>query len=79
MTGVLPINTSWLYDFLLVATFSMAALSWCLLVTKQKLYVAISTSLFVIGATAFLFAVFAVDGVLDNAGLRRAGLCGRLG
>ena len=66
MTGVLPINTSWLYDFLLVATFSMAALSWCLLVTKQKLYVAISTSLFVIGATAFLFAVFAVDGVLDN-------------
>ena len=66
ITGVLPYNESWLYDFLLFATFTMAALSWCLLFAKKKFYVVLSTSLFITGAVAFLFAVFVVDGLLDN-------------
>ena len=66
VTGVLPYNESWLYDFLLITTFAMAVLSWCLLVAKKKAYAVLSTSLFIIGAVSFLFAVFVVEGLLDN-------------
>ncbi|HBK13645.1 MAG TPA: hypothetical protein DDZ32_12430, partial [Gammaproteobacteria bacterium] len=66
VTGVLPYNESWLYDFLLITTFAMAVLSWCLLVAKKKVYAVLSTSLFIIGAVSFLFAVFVVEGLLDN-------------
>ena len=44
----------------------MAVLSWCLLVAKKKVYAVLSTSLFIIGAVSFLFAVFVVEGLLDN-------------
>ena len=66
ITGALPYNESWLYDFLLLTSFAMAGLTWCLLFAKQRFYVGLSTSLFIIGAIAFLFAVFAVEGTLDN-------------
>ena len=66
LTEVLPLNESWLYDVLIVATFSMALLCWGLLFASRKIYAGLSISLFVIGAIAFLFAVFAVEGVLDN-------------
>ncbi|MAH23755.1 MAG: hypothetical protein CMP82_08130, partial [Gammaproteobacteria bacterium] len=66
VTGVLPYNESWLYDFLLITTFAMAVLSWCLLVAEKKVYAVLSTSLFIIGAVSFLFAVFVVEGLLDN-------------
>ena len=44
----------------------MAVLSWCLLIAKKKVYAVLSTSLFIIGAVSFLFAVFVVEGLLDN-------------
>ena len=66
MSGVLPLNTSWLFDFLLMTTCCMTLLSWSLLYVKQKLYVGVSSALFIIGTIAFLFAVFVVEGVLDN-------------
>ena len=66
ITGALPYNESWLYDFLLLTSFAMAGLTWCLLFARQRFYVGISTSLFIIGAIAFLFAVFAVEGTMDN-------------
>ena len=66
ITGALPYNESWLYDFLLLTSFTMAGLTWCLLFAKQRFYAGLSTSLFIIGAIAFLFAVFAVEGTLDN-------------
>ena len=66
LLGVLPLTTSWVYDFLLVVTGCMAGLCWSLLYVRQSLYVVFSTALFVLGACAFLFAVFAVDGVMDN-------------
>ncbi|NCF44447.1 MAG: ATP-binding cassette domain-containing protein [Proteobacteria bacterium] len=66
LLGVLPLNTSWVYDFLLVVTACMAGLSWSLLYVRQSLYVGFSTALVVLGACAFLFAVFAVDGVTAN-------------
>ena len=74
ISGVLPINTSWLFDFLLLTTCCMTLLSWSLLYVKQKLYVSVSSALFVIGTIAFLFAVFVVEGVLDNIFI--ALLCG---
>ena len=66
LTEVLPLNENWLYDVLIIATFSMALLCWGLLFASRKIYAGLSISLFVIGAIAFLFAVFAVDGILDN-------------
>ena len=66
MSGVLPLNTSWLFDFLLMTTCCMTLLAWSLLYVKQKLYVGVSSALFIIGTIAFLFAVFVVEGVLDN-------------
>ena len=66
LTEILPLNENWLYDVLIFATFSMALLCWALLFASRKIYAGLSISLFVIGAIAFLFAVFAVDGILDN-------------
>jgi len=66
VSGIVPLNTSWLFDFLLISILCMAVLSWSLLFVKQSLYIGVSATLAGIGAVAFLFSVFAVDGVLDN-------------
>ena len=66
LTGLIPFNTSWLFDFLLVSVACMTALSWCLLFLRKRHYVLASFALAAIGAISLLFAVFVVDGVVDN-------------
>lgn len=66
LTGLIPFNTSWLFDFLLVSVACMTALSWCLLFLRKRQYVLASFALAAIGAISLLFAVFVVDGVVDN-------------
>ncbi|MEL7187176.1 MAG: hypothetical protein AAFN50_12195, partial [Pseudomonadota bacterium] len=65
-TGLVPYGETWLYDFLIVAAGILALLSWGLLFARGRLYGLFSAALAVIGAAGFLFAVFAVDGQIDN-------------
>ena len=37
VSGIVPLNTSWLFDFLLISILCMAVLSWSLLFVKQSL------------------------------------------
>ena len=66
LSGFIPINTSWLFDLLLLSAVAMTVLSWTLLFVKRRWYLLVSASLVAIGAISFLFAVFAVDGIADN-------------
>ncbi len=66
LTGAIPIDTSWLFDFLLTTSGCLVLLSWSLLFLKKRLYLLASIALVVIGAVSFLFAVFVVEGVVDN-------------
>ena len=66
LTGAIPIDTSWLFDFLLVLIGCIVILSWSLLFLKKRFYLLASVALVAIGAVSFLFAVFVVDGVADN-------------
>ena len=66
LTGLVTLDTNWLFDFLLLSALGMTVLSWALLFARGRLYLLASTALAAIGAVAFLFAVFAVDGVADN-------------
>ncbi len=59
-------GTNRLHDLLLAATVLMTVLVWLLLFAKGRVYVAASLALAFIGASSFLFAVFAVDGLADN-------------
>lgn len=61
-----PPGTDWLHDVLLAATVLMTLLVWTLLFVKGRAYLASSLALVVIGTAAFLFALFAVDGLADN-------------
>ena len=61
-----PPGTDWLHDLLLAATVLMTLLVWALLFVKGQAYLAASLALVVIATAAFLFAVFAVDGLADN-------------
>ncbi len=61
-----PPGTDWLHDLLLAATVLMTLLVWALLFVKGRAYLAASLALVVIATAAFLFAVFAVDGLADN-------------
>ena len=75
LTGWLPFGTDWPHDLLLAATVLMTILTWALLFVKGRAYVGISLALALVGAAAFLFALFAVDGLADNVhvGLVAAG------
>lgn len=66
LTGWLPFGIDWLHDLLLAATVLMTILTWALLFVKGRVYVGVSLSLALVGTAAFLFAVFAVDGLADN-------------
>ena len=59
-------GTDWLHDVLLAGTVLMTVLVWALLFVKGRAYLAASLALVVIGTAAFLFALFAVDGLADN-------------
>ena len=61
-----PPGTDWLHDMLLAGTVLMTVLVWALLFVKGRAYLAASLALVVIGTAAFLFALFAVDGLADN-------------
>ena len=61
-----PPGTDWLHDVLLAGTVLMTVLVWALLFVKGRAYLAASLALVVIGTAAFLFALFAVDGLADN-------------
>lgn len=66
LTGLIPYGETWLYDFLIVSAGILAVLSWGLLFAKGRLYGLLSAALAVTAAVGFLFAVFAVDGQIDN-------------
>jgi ABC-type multidrug transport system fused ATPase/permease subunit len=66
LTGWLPIGTDWQHDFLLAATILMTILTWALLFMRGRVYVGLSLTLALVGTVAFLFAIFAVDGLADN-------------
>ena len=66
LTGWLPFGTDWPHDLLLAAMVLMTILTWALLFVNGRAYVAASLALALVGTTAFLFAVFAVDGLADN-------------
>ena len=66
VSGLVPYGETWLYDFLVISAGILAALSWGLLIAKGRLYGIFSAALAGIAAVAFLFAVFAVDGQIDN-------------
>ena len=75
LTGWHPVGETWLLDLLLYSTMAVTLLSWVLLVVKGRVYVATSFAMAFIAASAFLFAVFVVDGYVDNVyvGLVAAG------
>ena len=66
VTGWVPLNTSWLFDFLLFSTALMAVLTWALLFLKGRLYLLASLALVGTGTVTLLFAFFVVEGVSDN-------------
>ncbi len=66
LTGWLPMGIDWPHDLLLAGTVLMMVLTWTLLFVKGRQYVGASLTLAVVGTLAFLFAVFAVDGLADN-------------
>lgn len=66
LTGMLTWGESWTTDLVIVAAGAMAAISWLLLVAKDRLYLILSSTMAGVATLAFLFAVFAVDGLLDN-------------
>jgi len=66
LTGWLPFGTDWLHDLLLAATILMTILTWVLLLVGGRAYIGVSLALALVGAAAFLFAVFAVEGYADN-------------
>jgi ABC-type multidrug transport system fused ATPase/permease subunit len=66
VTGLVTTGTSWAYDLLIAAAVSLAVISWLLLFARNHLYFILSATFAGIAAAAFLFAVFAVDGLADN-------------
>ena len=66
LTGWLPFGTDWPHDLLLAATVLMTIITWALLFVNGRAYVGASVTLALVGTAAFLFAVFAVDGLADN-------------
>ena len=66
LTGLLPVGAGWPSDLLVAATVGMAGLSWLLLFATGRAYLAASAVMALLGTGAFLFAVFAVEGVWDN-------------
>ncbi|MGI9221615.1 MAG: ABC transporter ATP-binding protein [Woeseiaceae bacterium] len=66
VSGLVPYGETWLYDFLVISAAILAVLSWGLLFAKGRLYGILSAALASVAAVAFLFAVFAVDGQIDN-------------
>ena len=70
-----PPGTEWRHDLLLAGTVLMTALVWALLFVRGRAYVWASFALVLVGAAAFLFALFGVDGLADTlyVGLVAAG------
>lgn len=68
LTGWLPFGTDWPHDLLLAAMVLMTILTWALLFVNGRAYVAASLALALVGTAAFLFAVFAVDGLAGSRG-----------
>ena len=66
LTGLLTFGTDWTHDLLLSAMVLMTILTWALLFVNGRAYVGVSLTLALVGTSAFLFAVFAVDGLADN-------------
>ncbi len=66
LTGWLPLGADWPHDLLFAATVLMTILTWALLFVSGRVYIGVSLTLALIGTAAFLFAVFAVDGLADN-------------
>ena len=66
LSGLIPYGSVWSYDVIVFSALTLAVLAWGLLFAKGRVYATLSTLLVSAGALAFLFAVFAVDGVLDN-------------
>ncbi|MCY4533280.1 MAG: ABC transporter ATP-binding protein [Gammaproteobacteria bacterium] len=66
LTGLLTFGTDWTHDLLLSAMILMTILTWALLFVNGRAYVGASLTLALVGTLAFLFAIFAVDGLADN-------------
>jgi len=70
-----PPGTDWRHDLLLAGTVLMTVLVWALLFVRGRAYLGASLALVLVGAAAFLFASFGVEGLADNlyVGLVAAG------
>ena len=66
LLGLIEPGLNWLHDFVFGAAIAMCAVSWLLLIAKGRAYIALSIALVLLGTLTFLFAVLALDGVLDN-------------
>ncbi len=66
LTGLLTFGIDWTHDLLLSAMILMTILTWALLFVNGRAYVGASLTLALVGTLAFLFAIFAVDGLADN-------------
>ena len=66
LTGLVPYGENWLYDFLVISAVILSVLSWGLLFARNRLYGILSATLVGVAAVGFLFALFAVDGQIDN-------------
>ncbi len=65
-TGLVTFGADWPHDFLIILAAALAVLSWGILFAKNRLSAILSTTMAVVATIAFLFAVFAVDGLNDN-------------
>ncbi len=70
-----PPGTEWRHDLLLAATVVMTVLVWALPFVRGRAFGTAALALLLVGAAAFLFALFAVDGLADqlHVGLVAAG------
>jgi len=63
---IMPVGVDWQLNSLVGATALMTVLIWVMSVAKGRLYLALAVTLVLVGTSANLFAVFAVEGWGDN-------------
>ena len=64
--GLIDPQGSWLHMFVVASAIFSASLTWFLLFAEKRLFLILSLGLAFVSANGFLFAIFFLDGYLDN-------------
>ena len=64
--GLIDPQGSWLHMFVVASAIFSASLTWFLLFAEKRLFLILSLGLAFVSANGFLFALFFLDGYLDN-------------